>query len=461
MAGMERRFIETDCFPPKQPKNKHPPNKSMKNIKHKTVLAAALLAGSLAIASAVPVVFNVNMSVQNALGNFHPDSGDGVRVLGLNGDWSTGFTMVPSSADANIYTVTNSLPVSGAWPNYKFVITPTSSPWIWESPANFGGGNRYFPVPAGGTNLPVVFFSDNTNLPSYTVQITFQLDMEIAILQGHFNFDSDYVDVFGSFNNWGNPGVGVLLTNVPGTSNYVGVLTTTALATNTLVSYKYAINGYGGTWEGNVGTNGAQNRSFTVTNLNQVLPPVYWNNITNADISFTVGFQVDMTVEDALGLFTPGVDVVFVNGDWSSFGGSDFQLTQTATANLYTGAVVMSFSPGTTVNYKYSIDGGLPWENGNVGPGGGQNRQFVLNVNTNLPLDHFNNYADLGPVFISRQGAQTALSWPSGTNVNNSIRLQTATNLLNGWSDVANTQGHNSITNDFGPGTVLFRLTGP
>jgi len=82
-------------------------------------------------------------------------AGDGVRVLGLNGDWSIGVTMVPSSADANIYTVTNSLPVSGAWPNYKFVITPTSSPWIWESPANFGGGNRYFPVPAGGTNLPV------------------------------------------------------------------------------------------------------------------------------------------------------------------------------------------------------------------------------------------------------------------------------------------------------------------
>ncbi len=129
---------------------------------------------------------------------------DTVRLLGLGGDWTTGVAMVPSAADADIWTVTNSL-AALSWPNYKFVIAPASSAWIWESPASFGGGNRYFQVPAGGTNLPVVYFSDNTNLPSYTVNITFQLDMGIAIQQGLFTMGSDYVDAFGSFNNWGPP----------------------------------------------------------------------------------------------------------------------------------------------------------------------------------------------------------------------------------------------------------------
>lgn len=424
-------------------------------IKSLATLAATF--GTIAIASADPVVFNVNMSVQAALGNFNPGNGDGVRVLGLNGDWSTGVTMVPSSGNAMIYTVTNDQ-AAGSWPNYKFVITPTSSSWIWESPASFGGNNRYFQVPTGGTNLPVVYFSDDTNMPSYTVNITFQLDMQVAVQQGHFNMGSDYVDAFGSFNNWGT--TGVLLTNVPGTSNYVGTLSTTALSLNSSVQYKYAINGYGGTWEGNVGPGGAANRTFTVTSTNQTLALDYWNNLTNANFSFNVGFSVDMTTEDALGNFTPGVNTVFANGDWD-WSGAALQLTQVGSSDVYTGAVTLAFAPGTTVNYKYTLDGGLVWENNGVGPGGAQNHQFVLNTDTNLPTDYFNNYRNLGPLLINRQGTLTALSWPSGTNSNNRIHLQTSTNLLNGWSDVSNTQGLSGYTNDFGAGPMYFRVTGP
>jgi hypothetical protein len=431
----------------------------MKNIKLKTGLAAILLAGSLAVASADPVVFNVNMSVQSALGNFNPGNGDGVRVLGLNGDWTTGITMVPSVANTNIYTVTNSL-TALSYPNYKFVITPTSSSWIWESPASFGGGNRWFQVPTGGTNLPVVYFSDDTNLPSYTVQVTFQVNMQIAILQGKFNMGSDYVDVFGGFNNWSQ--TGILMTNVPGTSNYVAVLTTTALSTNTDYTYKFAIDGYSGTWEGNVGpTNDIGNRHFTLTNTVQTLPLVYWNNLTNANFSFGVGFQVNMMVEDAIGVFTPGTDMVFVNGDWSTFSGSDAQLTEVGSSDLYTGAVVMALAPGTTVNYKYTIDGGLIWENNGVGPNGAQNHQFMLNTATNLPADSFNNYTNLGPVTISGPVGQTVVSWASGTNANNRIQLQTTSNLSGGWNNVPNTQGQSSITNNFGPGPAMFRITGP
>jgi hypothetical protein len=104
---------------------------------------------------------------------------------------------------------------------------------------------------------------------------------------------------------------------------------------------------------------------------------------------------------------------------------------------------------------------GITWENNGVGPGGANNHQFTLAGNTNLPSDYFNNFSDLGTVTLSGTGAQTVVAWASGTNVNNNISLQTATSLLGGWTDVPNTQGQSSITNDFGPGPMFFRLTGP
>ena len=434
-----------------------PINHRMKTgIKSLVILLATF--GAVGGAAAVSVTYNVNMSVQTALGNFHPGV-DTVLVSGTFCNLTTTNVMAQSVSDTNVYTLTfdDTSDSVGGYENHQFVINPngdsSGSSLIWEST-----GNRYFQVPATGTNLPVVFFDDATNLPTYTVNITFQLDMQIAVQQRLFNMESDYVDAFGSFNNWAT--TGVLLTNVPGTTNYIGTFTTTALATNMVVNYKYAIDGYGGTWEGNVGAGGAQNRSFTLTSTNQILPVDFWNNITNADSSFNVTFQVDMTVEDALGNFTPGSDVVFVNGDWDWSGEAE-QLTQVSGSDVYTGTVALAYSPGTVVNYKYTLNGGLVWENDGVGPGGAQNHQFTLTGDTNLPTDYFNNYSNLGPLNISEAGAQTILSWASGTNANNRIRLQNSTNLLTGWTDVANTQGRSSITNNFGNGPNFFRLIGP
>jgi hypothetical protein len=199
---------------------------------------------------------------------------------------------------------------------------------------------------------------------------------------------------------------------------------------------------------------------FTLTSTNEVLPLNLWNNVTNANLSYAVTFQVNMLVEYLMGLFTPGSDYLYVNGDWDWTGTAD-QLTQTANPYVYTGTVALAFSPGTLINYKYDLNGGLTWENDGVGPGGAQNRQFTLIGVTNLPGDNFNNYVDLGPVNISRSGVQTALSWVSGTNAPNHIRLQNATNLLGGWVDVPNTQGQSGVTNNFGPGSQFFRLIGP
>ena len=424
----------------------------------KSLATLAVLFCAVIVAVADPVVFNVNMSVQAADGNFNPANGDNVLVEGLNNDWADAVTLTPSSGNPLIYTITTNLPV-GTWEDYLFVIAPgNDGAWIWESPTSTGGGNRYFQVPPGGTNLPVVYFSDNTNMPSYTINITFQLDMAVQIQQGNFTQGSSYVDVFGSFNNWSE--TGILLTNVPGTSNYVGTFTTSALPTNTVVSYKYAIGGYGGTWEGNVGTNGTANREFTLTSTNQTLPVDYFNNVTSANYSFNIQFEVNMATEIAVGNFNPGSDFVFVNGDWNWTSYTQ-PLIQVGSSDLYTGAVTVAVPPGTTINYKYNLDGGITWENNGVGPGGAMNHQFMLAGNTNLPTDWFNNWNNLGPLVISQQGNQTGLSWPSGTNSANQIQLQTSTNLLTGWTDVPGTQGLMGVTNDFGGQALYFRITGP
>ena len=432
------------------------------NISMKQAVAIGLFLGSMIAASAVQVTYQINMSVQKVIGNFNPGAGDTVAVAGNWNSWGTNDTLAVS-VDTNIYTITLNQ-TAGIYPNYKFIINPggnsASGSWKWESPSSFGGGNRWFQVPATDTNLPVVYYSDVTNAPAYQVQITFQLNMEVPIIQNIFTPGSSYVEAHGSFNGWST--TGVLLTNSPGTSNYLGTFTTTNLSLGASLAYKYVINGQGGTWEGNVGPGGTSDRVFTLSSTNQILPLDYWNNITNASLSFPVTFQVDMLVEYVLGNFTPGSDALFVNGTWD-WSGSAKELFQTANPYVYTGTVALAYSPGTLIDYKYAMNGGIPlnsWEINGVGPGGGNNRQFTLSA-TNLPMDYFNNLMNLGPLYISGSGAQTVLSWPSGTNANNHIRLQNATNLLGGWVDVPNTQGQSAVTNDFGPAPVFFRLIGP
>jgi hypothetical protein len=441
------------------------------NITMKLTIAGGLFLGPIITASADPVIFNINMSVQTALGNFHVGNGDTVLVAGNWDGWVTTHTMAVT-ADPNVYSITQNL-AAASFPQYKFIINPngnsSGNSLNWEVPASTGGGNRFFNspgVPVGGTNLPVVYFSDASNAPSYQVWITFQVSMQPYVIQGKFTIGSDTVSAFGSWNNWLSSG-GLLLTNVPGTSNYVGTLTTSAVPTNSVVNYKYAIDGSGGTWEGNVGTNGAANRTFILTSTNEVLPLDYFNNITNPYSSFAVTFQVDMLVEYVLGNFDPigNGDTIYVNGDWD-WNGDAMQLMQTAAPYVYTGTVALAFSPGTTVNYKYAMNEGISansWEMDGVGPGGAQNRQFAMPASaTNLPGDYFDNYLNLGPVTISGSGAQTVLSWASGSNANNHIRLQNATNLLGGWVDVVpSTQGKSAATNNFGTAPRFFRLIGP
>jgi arabinogalactan endo-1,4-beta-galactosidase len=132
------------------------------------LMLTVVLAGGIGVASANQVTFQVNMEVQQTLGNFDPGDGDTMIVSGTfsSPDWTTTSTLSPAPADSNIYTGTfNNDDPAGQYGQYKFVINPGGnsgpSQLVWES-----GNNRWFQVASGNQTLPVVYFDGITNLPS-------------------------------------------------------------------------------------------------------------------------------------------------------------------------------------------------------------------------------------------------------------------------------------------------------
>ena len=122
---------------------------------------------------------------------------------------------------------------------------------MWE-PNVIGGPNRYFPVPAVDTNLPVrVFFNDVSNANQVvTIPVTFSVDMSVQSTMGNFNEAQDIVLVAGDFNGFTATSGTVM------TDNGHNVWTATCNVTNTVgatENYKFLFLPFSGTpasvWE--------------------------------------------------------------------------------------------------------------------------------------------------------------------------------------------------------------------
>jgi hypothetical protein len=405
-------------------------------------------------AYAVPVTFQVDMSVQTALGNFNPTT-DTVDVAGdaINA-WSTSASPLSSSStDSNLWTGTFDVTGNpGTTVQYKFLMN-TAGGVVWEG--NVGGvggtGNRSFTLAAGAQTLPVVYFNNVTNSTSVTDEITFQVDMSVQIALGNFDPSTGTVNISGEFNDWS--ATATVMTNSPSNTNLWVITLPLSGGLGTSVGYKYLMNG---TWEGNVGPSGSQNRSVTLERTNQVLPAVYFNNQAMSPVPTPLVFQVDLAVQIALGNFDPTTGTVEARGSFNNDWAAGFFLTNSPdNTSVYTGTFIDTNDvPGTAIGFKFVLDGSI-WESIN-------NRTYTL-ASTNaqtVPLVFFNDIDNFGPISIQMASTpgQAALSWTAGPLV----RLQSATDLLNGnWQDVPNTQGSNSVTVAIGPSRSFFRLTGP
>jgi hypothetical protein len=367
-------------------------------------------------ATTANVKFQVDMSEQILIGNFHPQSGDTVIIAGSFNGWTTApgvqFTLTndptilitnknftPPLVLSNVYTVTAPISLNArysgmATPNcaedFKYVIMPE---YNWDGPSypnGDSGGNRFFTE--GDQTLPLVSFNDQ---PYSLANVTFNLDMS-GVAKYDTNFVPGSVTAWGTFNSWSS---GVILTNnlaAPNTNLYSGTIAMGEGApyvlqfryTNSSINawvYDYAQDG-GPNWVNNNNYRHIVDLPITGGILNTNLN-YYFNDLAPDDYlpqDTEVEFSVDMN--GAVGndghSFDPGSDAVYINGMFAGatpsqpsaeFGTSQFwypwssgllpsaappgyQMVQEGSTTIYTNTILIPRGTPVALSYQYGMD---------------------------------------------------------------------------------------------------------
>lgn len=409
-------------------------------------VAAALTLGSTWLASAVNVTFQVNMSIQAALGNFTPGV-DAVQVAGSFNAWTPASGVLSQNVtNADVYEGTfNITGTTGSTISYKFVYGAAG----WEADGVGPGGvqNRQFALPATDTVLPVVYFNNLDTLPA-TRDVTFRVNLGIQISLGNFDPGTDFAQVAGEFNGWSTT-ASQLFPTVADTNVYEGTFAVAGNAGGT-VNYKFMMATFalGDKWEDDI-----PNRQLILAATNQELATVWFDNLDSVPITNAVTFQVNMAAQMALGNFVNGVNGVAVAGSFNNWNAVDFVLTNSlGNPTVYQGTTNVVGGAGSPLSFQYVIDG-VDWEEA-VG-----NRTFNLATNSQTePLVFWNNVGDLGPLtLISASGSQIDVSWTPAPLV----RLQVSTGLPDGWTDVPGSTGQSNATVNVTTDETYLRLIGP
>ncbi len=354
----------------------------MKGIMKYFVVVMVLTAS---VAWATDVTFQVNMGFQITLGNFVPGTNI-VVVRGSFNGWSGDANVLTDADGDSIYTGTWAIEPGTI--QYKFVISPDG----WEADPN-----REATVGTDPLVIPVDWFNRQAPVVPADVEVTFRVNMNIQILNGNFDPETDWVVVRGSHANIGNWGGETQLLEETGNPGVYSLqVQFDNLPTGIAVEYKfvYLAGGTGGEafWENQI----PSNRSFTPTgqepdNLpppsgngyGEILPEVvYFNNISPDDIItnplnvvFSVdarplygrlqdeGFIVDVQTGDTIhvveSLQAAGP---FNNWPWGNFG-TDYYMNDNGTDGDMTAgdtvwSVTLLFAAGSSRHliYKYGAN---------------------------------------------------------------------------------------------------------
>jgi hypothetical protein len=365
----------------------------------------------------INVKFQVDMSEQILLGNFHPLSGDTVVIAGAFDGWSTTpgaqFTLTndpsiritnnnvtPPLVFSNVYTMTAPITQCSAYPglpstnasqDFKYVIMPEGN---WESSSSADSndnGNRWL-TETGNQTLPLVYFADQ---PYSIAHVTFNLDMS-GVAKYDTNFIPGSVTAWGTFNGWAG---GVTLNNslaAPNTNLYSATVTTGEGADYT-VQFRYT-NAFTGAWVYDYGQDGGPNSAnnnnyrhtfhFPVTGVPLATNLYYYfNDLAPNDYlpqDTAVQFSVDMN--GAVGndghVFAIGTDGVYINGMFAgatpsqpdaAAGTSQFwypwtsgvnpiaappgyQMIRLGSTTVYTNTIIMPKGTPVALSYQYGMD---------------------------------------------------------------------------------------------------------
>ena len=415
--------------------------------KFKSVFAASLafLACSAAI-HAAPLTFQVDVGVQTAGGNFDP-AADTVEVHGSFNGWSEGVTLTQSTSNENLYTGTVEVEAdAGTAIQYKYVLNRAGT-LVWEKDGVGPDGvqNRSVTLTGEAQTIPVVNYNNETAPPA-NVPVTFVVNMDIQDQAGNFDPALHTVEVRGGFNGWTG---GFTLAKSSTNENVYAGTTDVFGAPGATFEYKFVIDQAGtAVWEGNVGPGGFGNRRLVLEQGQQVLPTVYFDNVTTppaGDIPVT--FSVDMSVQAALGAFNPDTDIVNVTGQFNNWNTTALELQRVGTSLVYTNTTTVRAAAGANIPYKFLINGGT-WE-------AGSDRILTVQLpSTTLEKAYFSNVTGLGNITIVKEAEEIRLSWTPSA----SVELQSAPAVTGPWTTVADTQGVDAITLPIGAGNRFFRL---
>lgn len=259
------------------------------------VMLTAVLAFSISQAWATMVTFQLNMSVQETLGNFTPGT-DMVVVRGSFNGWAGNANEFTLSGD--VYTTVADIPEGAI--EYKFVIVQPGQD-VWESV-----DNRTANIAGGTQTLDVVYFNNIESSESADVEVNFRVNMTVQALSGTFDAETDWIVVRGNHNNLGNWGGAVQLIEETGNPGIYSLwITFDDLPQNAAVEYKFVILTGGdpnaASWESSA------NRSFTPTGSEaDLLPPPAGNGY--GEIMPALVYFADITPDD---IITNDVDVIF------------------------------------------------------------------------------------------------------------------------------------------------------
>jgi hypothetical protein len=188
------------------------------------------------------------------------------------------------------------------------------------------------------------------NVPS--VIITFQVDMTYQIANGAFNPFTDSLDLPGTMNGWaGTP----RLTPVGSSKVYEYVYT---LDSNTVVQYKYRINGNMATAEF---PNGGPNRMYRVPNHPDTVK-CFYNDYNPATVPMT--FKCNMSYQLKMGRFDKVNDYLDFASEVNNWGADYDVLFDRGNDSIYEFNINVDTSyivNQPKIQYKYRING--DWQN--------------------------------------------------------------------------------------------------
>lgn len=164
------------------------------------------------------------------------------------------------------------------------------------------------------TPLLILLFLIPELLLAQSTSVEFQVNMNEQITQGNFNPNSDFVDIAGSFNNWGDPGL--VLNDDDSDGIYTAVET---LNIGQQIELKARINGV---WDGNEEfPGGGPNRSYTISE-NQVIEFWYNDEVADNVLQVSISASSNFAVPGEVIQFTDLSNGNPVSWEWSFSGGN-------------------------------------------------------------------------------------------------------------------------------------------